>query len=101
MIRHRPRAEEEEEEGERRGSPREYGAVEAWTDEVVDGIGVASPGCVLVSGGGGKLGPLYTSSSSSFSSIVARTDRFFFSEVNRESRGVLEYAGVNVSKLIL
>jgi hypothetical protein len=27
------------------------------------------------------------------------TDRFFFSEVNRESRGVLEYAGVNVSKL--
>ena len=28
-----------------------------------------------------------------------RTDRWFFSEVNRESRGVLEYAGVNVSKL--
>jgi len=27
------------------------------------------------------------------------TDRFFFSEVNRESRGVLEYAGVKVSKL--
>ena len=27
------------------------------------------------------------------------TDRFFFSEVNRESRGVLEYAGVNVSKI--
>ena len=27
------------------------------------------------------------------------TDRFFFSEVNRESRGVLEYAGVNVSEL--
>ena len=26
-------------------------------------------------------------------------DRCFFSEVNRESRGVLEYAGVNVSKL--
>jgi len=26
-------------------------------------------------------------------------DRFFFSEVNRESWGVLEYAGVNVSKL--
>ena len=26
------------------------------------------------------------------------TDRFFFSEVNRESRGVLEYAGLNVSK---
>ena len=28
-----------------------------------------------------------------------RTDRWFFSEVNRESRGVLEYAGVDVSKL--
>ena len=28
-----------------------------------------------------------------------RTDRFFFSKVNRESRGVLEYAGVNVSEL--
>ena len=28
-----------------------------------------------------------------------RTDRCFFSRVNRESRGVLEYAGVNVSKL--
>ena len=28
------------------------------------------------------------------------TDRFFFSMVNRESRGVLEYAGVNVSKLV-
>jgi hypothetical protein len=27
------------------------------------------------------------------------TDRCFFSEVSRESRGVLEYAGVNVSKL--
>jgi hypothetical protein len=27
------------------------------------------------------------------------TDRFFFSEVNRESRGVLTYAGVDVSKL--
>ena len=27
------------------------------------------------------------------------TDRFFFSEVNRESRGVLKYAGVDVSKL--
>ena len=27
------------------------------------------------------------------------TDRFFFSEVNRESRGVLEYAGVNASKI--
>ena len=26
-------------------------------------------------------------------------DRFFFSKVNRESRGVLEYAGVNVSRL--
>ena len=29
-----------------------------------------------------------------------RTDRCFFSEVNRESRGVLEYAGVNVSELV-
>jgi hypothetical protein len=28
-----------------------------------------------------------------------RTDRFFFSEVNGESRGVLTYAGVDVSKL--
>ena len=28
-----------------------------------------------------------------------RTDRFFFQKVNRESSGVLEYAGVNVSKL--
>jgi len=27
------------------------------------------------------------------------TDRFFFSKVNKESRGVLEYAGVNVSGL--
>ena len=27
------------------------------------------------------------------------TDRWFFSKVNRESRGVLEYAGVNVSEL--
>ena len=27
------------------------------------------------------------------------TDRFFFSRVNRESRGVLEYAGVDVSQL--
>ena len=29
------------------------------------------------------------------------TDRFFFSKVNRESRGVLAYAGVNVSELRL
>ena len=28
-----------------------------------------------------------------------RMDRFFFSKVNRESRGVLEYAGVKVSGL--
>ena len=28
-----------------------------------------------------------------------RNDRWFFSEVNRESRGVLEYAGVDVSQL--
>ena len=32
-------------------------------------------------------------------SKLNRTDRCFFSEVNRESRGVLEYAGVDVSKL--
>ena len=32
-------------------------------------------------------------------SKLNRTDRFFFSKVNRESRGVLAYAGVNVSKL--
>ena len=31
-------------------------------------------------------------------SKLNETDRFFFSEVNRESRGVLEYAGVNVSE---
>ncbi|CAL6360270.1 unnamed protein product [Bathycoccus prasinos] len=30
-----------------------------------------------------------------------RTDRFFFQKVNRESRGVLAYAGVNVSELRL
>ena len=29
------------------------------------------------------------------------TDRWFFKKVNRESRGVLEYAGVNVSELRL
>ena len=33
-------------------------------------------------------------------SKLNRTDRWFFSEVNRESRGVLEYAGVNVSELV-
>ena len=32
-------------------------------------------------------------------SKLNRTDRCFFSKVNRESRGVLEYAGVDVSKL--
>ena len=32
-------------------------------------------------------------------SKLNRTDRCFFSEVNRESRGVLTYAGVNVSEL--
>ena len=32
-------------------------------------------------------------------SKLNRTDRFFFSRVNRESWEVLEYAGVNVSKL--
>ena len=43
------RAEEEEEEGEGRGcrtSESEYGAVEAWTKQVVDRVGVASQGCV-------------------------------------------------------
>ena len=34
-------------------------------------------------------------------SKLNETDRFFFSKVNRESRGVLEYAGVNVSELRL
>jgi hypothetical protein len=33
------------------------------------------------------------------SKLNTRTDRYFFSKVNRESWGVLEYAGVNVSKL--
>ena len=28
------------------------------------------------------------------------TDRYFFKKVNRESRGVLAYAGVDVSKLL-
>ena len=32
-------------------------------------------------------------------SKLNETDRWFFSVVNRESRGVLEYAGVDVSKL--
>ena len=34
-------------------------------------------------------------------SKLNETDRFFFSKVNRESRGVLEYAGVDVSKLVV
>ena len=33
-------------------------------------------------------------------SKLNETDRMFFSKVNRESRDVLEYAGVNVSKLL-
>ena len=33
-------------------------------------------------------------------SKLNETDRFFFSKVNRESRGVLEYAGVDVSELV-
>ena len=33
-------------------------------------------------------------------SKLNETDRWFFSKVNRESRGVLEYAGVDVSKLV-
>ena len=48
-------AEEEEEKGERRGrgGGREggccvYGEVDAWTDQVVDGIGFASKGCVCL-----------------------------------------------------
>ena len=32
-------------------------------------------------------------------SKLNETDRWFFSKVNRESRGVLEYAGVDVSEL--
>ena len=43
------RAEEEEEEGERRcsgGGSGGYGAFEARTDEDMDGVGVASQGCV-------------------------------------------------------
>ena len=32
-------------------------------------------------------------------SKLNKTDRFFFSRVNRESRGALKYAGVNVSRL--
>jgi hypothetical protein len=45
------RAEEEEEEGEGKscsGGFGGYGAVEAWTDEVVDRIGGASQGCVCL-----------------------------------------------------
>ena len=38
------RAEEDEEKGERRAR-RGNGAVEAWTDEVMDRVGVASQGC--------------------------------------------------------
>ena len=33
------------------------------------------------------------------SKLNTRTDRYFFSEMNRESRDVLKYAGVNVSGL--
>ena len=50
----------------------------------MDGIGVASQGCVCLACVLSKLNT---------------TDRFFFSKVNRESRGVLEYARVNVSGL--
>ena len=32
-------------------------------------------------------------------SKLTETDRFFFAKVNGESRGVLKYAGVNVSRL--
>ena len=66
-----------------RRARRGNGAVEAWTDEVVDRVGGASQGCVC----------------HHMSSKLNRTDRCFFSGVNRESWGVLEYAGVDVSKL--
>ena len=45
------RAEKEEEEGERGGDrtgESGVGEVEAWTDEVMDGVGVASQGCVCL-----------------------------------------------------
>ena len=74
------RAEEEEEKGEGKscsGGSSGYGAVEAWTDEVMDRIGVASRGCVCLA----------------CDFELNRTDRFFFSKVNRESWSVLAYAG--------
>ena len=40
-------AEEEEEKGERRGREG-YGAVEAWSDDVVEWVGGASQGCVCL-----------------------------------------------------
>ena len=52
--------------------------------KIMDGVGGASQGCVCLA----------------CDSEIEWTDRFFFSEVNRESRGVLEYAGVDVSKLV-
>ena len=69
-------------EGERRAR-RGNGAVEARTDAALDGIGVASQGYFYAQ----------------MASKLNRTDRFFFKKVNRESWGVLAYAGVNVSKL--
>ena len=67
-------AEEEEEEGERRGcrtGESGGGAFKAWADQVVDGL-VLHHKDVFVSHVLPKLN---------------RTDRFFFSEVNRESSG--------------
>ena len=59
------------------------GAVEAWTDQDMDGL-VVHHKDVFVSHVLSKLNT---------------TDRMFFSKVNRESRDVLAYAGVDVSKL--
>ena len=51
----------------------------------MDGIGVASQGCVC----------------HACDFEMNTTDRWFFSKVSRESWGVLEYTGVDVSKLIV
>ena len=59
------------------------GEDKAWTDQVVDGIGVASKGCVCLA----------------CAFEIERDGSVFLCMVNRESRGVLEYAGVNVSEL--
>ena len=54
-----------------RRARRGNGAFEAWTDGVVDRVGGASQGCVCVA----------------CLVEIDRTDRYFFSEVNRESSG--------------